>query len=252
MKANRGGRRGGNTAMPTAQSGQKSTYEEFLSMDSQEQANVINNAYQTRTPSNLDNSDLQKVVYSLKMTDKPTMVDEATFDSLKGQTIYRTVHSAGTITSKGIYNQIANDDYTQYSGSGGSAYGRGIYFADDLSESLCYRQPGVDNTVMRAKITGGQTISTSQLRTMYSNALRSGDPLATACSRAQSADRTMIYALAKGYSAVTDSGGYRMILNRGCLTMSSTAKHVPTTRNTANGKSIYQHSISWTDLKDKR
>lgn len=207
-------------------------YDEFLKMSDDDKADVVADALQVGLPLFLDDSPLQRLAYFTGMSDKPTMVDDSALDSMRGQDIFRTVHDTYNssldigYSATEIYKQIAYGDFTMYSDSGGSAYGRGIYFADSFRESSLYQQGAQNkNWTMRAKITSGKTISTGQLTRDFSRALNAGDKLANACDRFSTRDSLNLYALAKGYSAVIDgSSGYHMILNRGCLTMSKTTK----------------------------
>ena len=83
---------------------------------------------------------------------------------------------------------------------------------------------------MRAKITSGKSIDESTNNSNYRTALARGDKLAKACSRADSSSQASLYALAKGYSVITDNRytGYCMVLNRSALTVSSSYKDTST------------------------
>lgn len=126
-------------------------------------------------------------------------------------------------TANDIVKQISSGDFTMYSDSGGSAHGKAIYFASSPGSSSGYSKYGGNNSMMRAKITGGRAISESQSQTMFRNALSRGDKLAVACSRADSRSARNLYTLAKGYDVITTSD-YHMVLNRRCLTVSSKVK----------------------------
>lgn len=207
-------------------------FNQFMQMTDDQKADVVASALSTGVPIFLDDSGLQRFAYFTGMSDKPTIVSDSALDGMSGKDLYRTVKPAYNsttdigYTSTDICKQIAKGDFTMYSDSGGSAYGKAIYFADSFSDSSWYGNGNSKDLMMRAKITSGKTISTTSLRSKYSAALNSGDKLATACSRADRQSASNLYALAKGYSAVIDSGGYHMILNRGCLSMSdSTVKN---------------------------
>ena len=108
---------------------------------------------------------------------------------------------------------------------GGSANGKAIYFASSVKSSADYAS-GKNNTMMRAKLTGGKSISYYSAQSMYNSALSRGDKLAKACSQADYKSSANLYALAKGYDIVTSSD-YCMVLNRRCLTVSDkTMKNV--------------------------
>lgn len=208
------------------------SYDSFKKMTNDEKAQVITDALKVATPIFLDDSDLQKFAYYTGMNDKPNVVPDKQLDSMSGVDIYRTVNDTYNpntdigYTARDIAKQIMEGDFTMYSDSGGSAYGKAIYFADGYRESSWYGVNGRNPVTMRAKITNGKTITTSSLSRQYNRALRNGDALAVACSRADYQSKEALYALAKGYDAIIDNGysGYNMILNRGCLTMSDKVK----------------------------
>lgn len=111
-----------------------------------------------------------------------------------------------------------------YSDSGGSAYGKAIYFASSVSSSSGYSSGAPSNNVMlRAKVTGGRSISDSKLSTDFRNAINHNDPIAKACARADGSSARNLYALAKGYDIIT-TNDYHMVLNRRCLSVSNRIK----------------------------
>lgn len=201
-------------------------FSDFQKMSDDQKADVVTKALGVGLPMFLDDSGLQRFAYYTGMSDKPTVVSDTQFDSVKGSTIYRGVHDAYNsrtdigYSSTDIYKQIAHGDYTMYSDSGGSVHGKAIYFGDSFGTARSYASGGRNPIVMRAKITSGKVISESRLHTDYRSALSRGDKLALACSNAGSTSAANLYALAKGYSAIKDNGGYTMVLNRGCLTVS--------------------------------
>ena len=211
-------------------------YSQFQQMTDDEKADVIDQALQTGVPLFLEDSALQRFAYFTGMSDKPTVVSDDALDKMRGKDIFRTVHDSYSkstdigYTSKDICEQIAKGDFTMYSDSGGSAYGKAIYFAGGaggrsaLRSSLNYMAFNGTDTTMRAKITGGKGTSKSAANSAYARALGSGDKLATACSKAGH-EGSNLYALASGYTHLIDgSSGYHMILNRSCLSVSSTYK----------------------------
>ena len=205
-------------------------FSKFQNMTDDEKADVINDALRTGVPLFLDDSGMQRFAYFTGMSDKPNVVADSALDGMKGTELFRTVHDAYNsqydigYSAKDICDQVSKGDFTMYSDSGGSAYGRAIYFANDLRSSTAYAR-GRNDMTMRAKITGGKGISYNSAYNQYNKALQSGDKLAVAASKAGRADGMNLYALAKGYTHVTDSNsGYNMILNRSCLTVSNTYK----------------------------
>ena len=198
-------------------------FKTFETMTDSQKAKVISDALKSGVPMFLDNSGLQKFAYFTGMSDKPQLVTEAALNAMPGRDLWRSVapgYKGGAdvgYSSKDIYNQVVKGDYTNYSDSGGSAYGKAIYF--DVHKGS-YGSGG-KYTVMHAKLAkGAKTISDGKLSTMYNNALLSGDPLAIACSKADPSSRENLYALAKGYDAKISRGGYHMIFNRRCLVVS--------------------------------
>lgn len=178
-------------------------------------------------PSYLDGSDTSKVLYALGMDNKPTVVDEATLNAMQGRELFRTVYEQSWTmpppSSKDIADQIRYGDYTQMSGSGGSAYGRAIYFATDFGGSAAY---GVgygkkNSLVMRAKINPNANIPNE--RTLFSG--NEWDSFQKSCTTNRR-DARALFALSKGADGWHAGGYYDMIINRGALTMSTANKHV--------------------------
>ena len=201
------------------------SFDKFQQMTDDEKADVITSALGVGVPMFLEDSALQKFAYYTGMSDKPTTVTDSQLDKMKGTSLYRTVDNAYNrrtdmgYTSTDIYKQIRDGDYTMYSDSGGSAHGKGIYFADSFGGSAVYGNGQKTTLMMRAKITSGNTISESKLRSDYQSALNRRDKLALACSNADGSSARNLYGLAKGYSVV-DAGSYKVVLNRGALSMS--------------------------------
>ena len=203
-------------------------FDKFENMTDDEKADVVMDALQTGVPQFLDDSGIQRFAYFTGMSNKPKVVTDAQLDQMQGKELFRTVNDTYNAskdigyTSTDIIKQISQGDFTMYSDSGGSAYGKAIYFASSVGSSSGYAS-GKGSQMMRAKITGGKSISDSQLSRNYSNALASGDKLAKACSKAGGSSARNLYGLAKGYDIITTSD-YHMVLNRRCLTVSSTTK----------------------------
>ena len=206
-------------------------FSEFQQMSDDEKADVILDALGVGTPMFLDDSGLQKFAYFTGLSDKPNVVSDSALDSMGGTEIFRTVSDAYNpntdigYSANDILKQISEGDFTMYSDSGGSAHGKAIYFANNVSGSTVYGSGRNSDRTMRAKITGGKGIDESTLQSQYSKAVRSGDKLARACQQAGYGSQENLYALAKGYTHVVDRySGYHMVLNRSCLTVSDTYK----------------------------
>ena len=202
-------------------------FKDFEKMTDDQKADVIDKALHTGVPIFLDDSGLQRFAYFTGMSGKPVVVSDAQLDQIKGKELFRTINDAYDrrkdigYTANDIVKQISSGDFTMYSDSGGSAYGKAIYFASSVPSSAGYA--GRNATMMRAKITSGNSISHSSAVNMYRTALSRGDKLARACSKADSSSAVNLYALSKGYDVITTSD-YHMILNRRCLTVSNKTK----------------------------
>ncbi|MGN0533021.1 MAG: hypothetical protein ACI4IK_01565 [Eubacterium sp.] len=154
---------------------------------------------------------------------------------MKGTELFRTVNQTSDSLNRMKYNadeianQILRGSVTRMSDTGGSAYGRGLYFANSYIESTYYGNVtgnSARTAIVRAKLNANaNTISSSVARSRADAEIRSGSKLGVALSKADSQSRGSIYALAKGYDVMTDSSsGYYVVLNRGALTMSKEVK----------------------------
>lgn len=206
------------------------SFSQFESMTDDQKADVIDTALKTGIPMFLDDSGLQRFAYFTGMSDKPTVVSDSQLNNISGTEVYRTVYDGFNqktdigYTGNDIVKQIRSGDFTMYSDSGGSAYGKGIYFASDYHDSILYGSGRKNPIVTRAKITSNKTISDRKLSSDFGNALNRGDKLATACNKADYSSARNLYALAKGYDVVVASNGYHIVLNRRALTMSDKVK----------------------------
>ena len=204
-------------------------FSDFEQMTDDQKADVVDKALHTGVPIFLDDSGMQRFAYFTGMSNKPNVVSDSQLDKMSGHELFRTVNNAYDsrkdigYTANDIVKQISTGDFTMYSDSGGSAYGKAIYFASSVRSSADYSGNGA--TMMRAKITGGKSISATSATSMYSSALSRGDKLAQACSKADRKSSVNLYALAKGYDVITSSD-YHMVLNRRCLTVSTKTKSV--------------------------
>ncbi|MBR0075488.1 MAG: hypothetical protein IJP96_07020 [Synergistaceae bacterium] len=216
------------------------TYDQFMQMSDKDKAdfvfNVINNP-NIIVPDYLDESVTSKVMYALGMNNKPEVVSDAKLDKIKGKSLYRTVSDAETISGTEILDQIRYGDYTQLSRSGGSVYGRAIYFSTDFERSAMFGfgSEKTNPVMMRAKINpNAKIIEVHNLSNMSTNskfiqklqAHIKGD-----YTKDFSNDWMSLTALANGFDGwrVTPYGtksDYVMIINRRVLTASSTSKKI--------------------------
>lgn len=209
-------------------------YDDFSKMSEDERIDAIAQAIQEDVPVHLSNTDFQKVVYNLGFNDKPDLVDDKTFDTLKGTTIYRTINSVYdskndiNYTPTDIAQQIQMGSTTRTSDNGGSVYGRGIYFADSYNDSASYGNRDNDITktaIIRAKLnSNANVINYRNAVNGANNEISNGTKLGKMLSKCDSASRSSIYALVKGYNVVDANNGYLVILNRKATTISKTIK----------------------------
>lgn len=209
-----------------------SSYNAFVNMTDDDKADVIDSMVKQGVPAHLSNSDFQKFIYNIGLNDKPQLVDDATLNSMKGKEIFRTVNNVYDSKNDISYSadQIARQTQagriTRTSDSGGSVYGRGIYFADSRSSSTVYgnTRGNVKKTaVMRAKLNdNAKIISHSSATQGASQEIKSGSKLGKALAKCDYASQASIYAMAKGYNVISSGHGYYNVLNRQAMTMSKT------------------------------
>ena len=210
------------------------SYSEFMGMTDDEKADFIDRAISQDVPVFLADNDFQKFTYNSKMNDKPQLVDDAVLDSMNGTEVFRTVNNVydrrTDISYKAdeIAAQVTRGSVTRVSDTGGSVYGRGIYFADSYSSSTVYgnTRGNIQKTaVIRAKLnSNAKVISYSQATSGLSREIASGSKLGKSLSRMDKKSAASVYALAKGYNVISSGHGYLNILNRNAVTMSKTVK----------------------------
>ena len=206
------------------------TYTDFMDATEDERIDEIENAITQAVPSHLSNTDFQKAIYNLDLNDKPDLVDDNVLDSMSGTNLYRTVNSVYdsqndiSFTPTDIAKQIQKGSITRTSDNGGSAYGRGIYFADSYGDSVSYGRATGDITrtaVVRAKLNqNAKIMNYRQAVNGASSEISQGTKLGKMLSKVDRASQSSLYALAKGYNVVDNGTGYYVILNRRALTMS--------------------------------
>ena len=221
---------------PIQQNPSSASYDAFRQMTDDQKADVIMQARNTQVPLFLAQNDLQKVLYGLKLNDKPTLVDDSVLDSMPGKDLFRTVNdSKDTVnrikyTAVDVANQVIRGSVTRVSDTGGSVHGRGIYFADSYRGSIAYgnRSGSINQTaVVRVKLSpSAKTVSESRADNGVMQEIRSGSKLGKAISKMGHTDRTAIWALAKGYDAIVASNGYHVVINRSALVASKDIKAV--------------------------
>ena len=209
-------------------------YNKFMAMTDDEKADFISASVKQGVPDHLADNSFQRFLYNSKITDKPNIVDDATLDTMTGTEIFRTVNDVYNknkdlgYTAPQVAKQVMAGRDTRVSDTGGSVYGRGIYFADNYSGSTSYgnTRGNVKSTaVMRAKLNNNaKVLSITNARNGASQEIASGSKLGKVLSRCDHESRASIYAMSKGYNVISSGHGYYNILNRNALTMSSDIK----------------------------
>lgn len=226
-----GSRGSSRNASPSQQQQQQTTpsgvtYNQFMQMTPDERYDLINTILSNpniQVPSYLDASETSKVMYALGMNNKPTVVSDSVLDSMPGRDRFRVVYddSSPPPYATDILDQIKTSDYTHLSGSGGSAHGRAIYFADSFSSAAGYSR-GDSSRAMRMKLKPNANIISENALTIQMYADRS---FMNKSKTIFKDDRIAMYALSHGVDGWYDSNfGYTMMLNRGALNVSSINK----------------------------
>lgn len=211
-------------------------YNTFMAMSDDDKADVISNAISQGVPAHLSQSDFQKFVYNSGLNDKPDVVDDVTLNSMNGTELFRTVNNVYDIqndlsyTADQIAKQVMVGRVTRTSDNGGSAYGRGIYFADNQLESSYYgnTRGNVQKTAqIRCKLnSNAKTIGYYSALNGVSQEIKSGSKLGKVLKKCDGSSQASIYAMAKGYNVITSGHGYYNVLNRNAVTMSKTISSI--------------------------
>ena len=242
-KGSRGGKRTGSSQSSVVSQQSVSTLANFMGLDDDGKVTSVINGISDDVPDFLSDSAFQRFMYNNELDGKPQIVDDKTLDSMSGQDIFRTVNSVYDsrndvgYSALEIAQQIQYGDFTRFSDTGGSVYGKGLYFSNDYfgSTSYGYNRNNVKKTaVVRCKLNqNAKIIDYGTLGSMYRTELNSGTKLATSLSKAVNGDTKSalsIFALSKGYNVITSSKStsvsdtYFNILDRSVLTMSSDVK----------------------------
>lgn len=210
------------------------TYDSFMTMTDDQKADTISQMISQDVPAFLADNDFQRLTFNLGLNDKPQLVDDNVLDGMTGTELFRTVNSVNDGRTRIRYNaddiasQVQRGSVTRVSDNGGSAYGRGIYFADNYGDSSMYgnSRGNIKKTaVVRAKLnSNAKVISYSKVSRGVSDEMSRGTKLGKVLRNCDSASRESIYAMAKGYNVIYNGGTYYNILNRNAMTMSKTIK----------------------------
>lgn len=210
------------------------SYDQFQAMSDDEKADFIDSVASQPVPVFLSDSAFQKFTYNSGMNDTPQLVDDSVLDGMGGTELYRTVNATYNSSidigyrADEIAAQIQRGSITRYSDSGGSAYGRGLYFADDYSSSANWYGNTTGNVqrtaVVRCKLNGNaRTIDYTRARRGLATEIASGSKLGKSLAKINRTDdesAVSLYALSKGYNVISSGHGYFNVLNRNAVTMS--------------------------------
>jgi len=203
-------------------------FQDFIKKSDQEQAQIINSLNMNMIPSMFDKTGIQALGFALGGIGTPQVVDDSTLDGMNGRELFRTINgykntALGTkYTSSEIASQILYSDYAVYNGTGGQSFGKGLYHADSFRGSVGYG--GVtDATTIRGKLIG-KVISDTTLTSKFRNDT-SAMASAIKSKFGRGDDGEALYALAKGYTAVSH-GSYYTVVNRAGMVYSSRIKDV--------------------------
>ena len=209
-------------------------YNAFMAMTDDEKADFIEANMRQGVPAHLAQNDFQKFIYNSGLNERPDLVDDATLDSMTGTELFRTVNNVHDkqndigYTADQIANQLMKGRVTRVSDKGGSAYGRGLYFADNYSDSADVYGNTRGNikatAVMRAKLNNNaKVMNYSQATKGALQEISNGTKLGKVLKKCDYGSAESIYAMAKGYNVLAYSG-YFNVLNRNAITMSLDVK----------------------------
>ena len=211
-------------------------YDAFMQMTDDQKADVIDTMIKQGVPSHLADNDFQKMIYNIGLNDKPQLVDDATLNSMNGTELWRTVNDVYdrqndiSYTADQIARQVQAGRVTRVSDNGGSVYGRGIYFADNKSDSTMYgnTRGNVKKTAqIRCKLNSNANVITHSKAVQGVNAeISKGTKLGKVLKNCDRDSQSSIYAMAKGYNVIISGHGYYNILNRNAVTMSKSINSI--------------------------
>lgn len=205
-------------------------YSNYMKLSEDAKADALAQIIKNDVPDFLNDSATQKLLYYTDIEGKALTASDSALDKMKGTSLFRTVHDEYDsrqdvyYSAKQIYNQIVSGNYTRVSGSGGSAHGKGIYFADSYNSSTVY---GTGNSkkdlTMRMKLNNNARVvnETTAYRGVQS-AIKSNSKMGKLYRQMGSADATSVWALNNGYNVVkADWSGYYVVLDRRAMTVST-------------------------------
>lgn len=224
--------------------GKPMSLSDFANMTDDEMTDVYNKAQQAALPSNLYDSPTQRLIHYLGINDT---MESATDSELRqavkaGATaLYRTVNhnTQQNLTSAQIADDHRSGAVFNIGGTGGTAYGGGLYFSDDFKGSKMYGRPylGPVNTIAAVFNSKAKGITGYDLSLKATAFLKSHPKFAKAIgvdtSQTRMGGRTWLsnresslVAMAMGYNYTKHSVGggenYYVILDRSIVSASTT------------------------------
>ncbi len=192
------------------------TLQDFQNTSPADLGNLMNTVNKTTVKMGIS-SRLQKTIQHFNMNEKPTVLDDASFDSavssqaLDGQTIYRGVYGNQQLTADQMNQYLMYGDNTLV---GRGIHGDGLYFSTRLNTGRGYSD-GTPGSVTTAYIdkSKAKSITEGALRRMYvkeSAAVQSA--FGSFPGNRPTAVSTSVmpqYALYKGYNVIHVPGGNR-------------------------------------------
>ena len=210
------------------------SYDAFMAMSDDQKADAIEQMVQGDVPVFLADNDFQKLTFTMGLNDKPQLVDDGVLDTMNGTELFRNINAVNDDKNRIRYSadmiasQVQKGSVTRVSDSGGSNYGRGIYFASNYADSAMYGDYRVDikkTSVIRCKLnSNAKVVNYTQAITGVSKEIASGSKLGKALEKCDYYSQSSIWALAKGYNVITNGRSYYNILNRNAVTMSKDIK----------------------------
>lgn len=210
--------------------------QDFANLSYDEKMDLIDAALATPVPAGKPNTPYQQLAEYLGFDkNPPQVVTDAQLDAMPGKDLYRTVNNVGSVTSKSIVTDtLRKNDTPFFSDSGGSVYGRGLYFATNLGDSAGYGWGSSDHMTFRGKIKpGARVIDVRTLDAEVQKAASNNNRLARVINGLNKADRRSFIAAYKGYDVIDSQNyaGYHAVLNRNALVYSNKAQKLPTGGN---------------------
>lgn len=216
----------------------------FASMSTDEQFNLIQQSVKGKAVGSYYtwDTDYQRFINNSGLDGAPNLVDDSALDGIDGTETFRTVDPNRAFPGKAIAVKTQTDDKLLYNAGGNEWFGKGLYSATDVRDSLPYGNTG-DAAVMRFKIDNSKIASTSVVDMWEFKDRRNKSSLSYKLKQAGYDDgtRRAMVALSKGYIAIDNENGYITLLTRKGLNMSKSIKK----------KGIGSTgSKSWNTLKD--